>query len=174
MIQVGDIRHRLQLQERFSINGEAYFKCICLDCGSATSIRRNKFGRTKTCGCAKRKRGIENHQFRGHGFIHLAKWNSYKRNAEARGLEFTITIEAANNIIVSQDFKCALSGVQIDLWHDAKSRRATASLDRIDNNKGYVISNVHWVHKKINQIKMDMNVVEFKDWCERVTYYAKQ
>jgi len=36
----------------------------------------------------------------------------------------------------------------------------TASLDRIDNNLGYTINNIQWVHKDINRIKReyDQNV----------------
>lgn len=29
--------------------------------------------------------------------------------------------------------------------------------------------NVHWVHKKINQIKMDMNMQEFIELCKKVS-----
>ena len=37
--------------------------------------------------------------------------------------------------------------------------------DRINSIKGYTVDNVHWIHKKINQMKWDMNLDEFKQWC---------
>ena len=32
----------------------------------------------------------------------------------------------------------------------------TASLDRIDSSKGYTEDNIQWVHKDVNQMKMDL------------------
>lgn len=44
----------------------------------------------------------------------------------------------------------------------------TASLDRIDSSKGYVIGNVQWVHKTINTMKMDLANSEFIKLCQMV------
>jgi hypothetical protein len=42
---------------------------------------------------------------------------------------------------------------------------STASLDRINNNLGYVIDNVQWTHKAINQMKSDRTQEEFLNLC---------
>lgn len=155
-------------------NKITHFKCRCLHCGGETIILRSHIFKTKSCGCLKSRSGKNNPRFTGCGGIHGGKWSSYKRNATKRNIPFTITIEEAWDIFLSQKGKCAITGINISLWKTAKSidRTATASLDRIDNNKGYEKNNIHWVHKRINQIKMDMELNEFYDWCLKVVNNA--
>ena len=44
----------------------------------------------------------------------------------------------------------------------------TASLDRIDSNKGYVTDNIQWVHKDINYMKSDLDEQQFIHYCRLV------
>jgi hypothetical protein len=48
------------------------------------------------------------------------------------------------------------------------TRNQTASLDRIDSTKGYLVGNVQWVHKDINNIKQDYTVDELMKYCELI------
>jgi hypothetical protein len=49
-----------------------------------------------------------------------------------------------------------------------ESATTTASLDRIDSDKGYAEDNVQWVHKKINSMKQTMRDELFIEMCKRV------
>ena len=73
-------------------------------------------------------------------------------------------------ILIQQNYKCSLSGV--DLFFHKKGRKnrstGTISLDRIDSSKGYIKGNVQWVHKTINKIKLKLSNSEFKYWCKLV------
>ena len=51
--------------------------------------------------------------------------------------------------------------------------RFTASLDRIDNTKGYTQDNVQWVHKDINRIKSDLSQEYFLTLCKTVVDWNK-
>lgn len=82
-----------------------------------------------------------------------------------RNLEMTITIEYIWDLFLQQNRKCALSGVDLLLWKYAKDTNANASLDRIDNTKGYIINNIQWIHKTINKMKTDLKQQEFLDFC---------
>ena len=76
------------------------------------------------------------------------------------------------NLFLKQDRKCALSGIEIcfpKAWGAKSKTSITASLDRIDSSKGYVIDNVQWVHKQINTMKMNMSDNEFIHLCRMVT-----
>lgn len=44
----------------------------------------------------------------------------------------------------------------------------TASIDRINSNKGYSLSNVQWVHKTINKMKCKLSDDEFIAFCKAV------
>ena len=48
-----------------------------------------------------------------------------------------------------------------------------AQLDRIDNDKGYIIGNIQWVHKDINKMKWKFNINKFIQMCREVANYKK-
>jgi hypothetical protein len=100
------------------------------------------------------------------GFKQLSgsQWCRIQAGAKERNIEFLLDIEEAYTIIQQQQFRCALSGVEISL-----TRPITASLDRIDSQHGYTQDNVQWVHKTINRMKMDLDESEFVDWCRLIT-----
>ena len=63
------------------------------------------------------------------------------------------------------DINCARS-------HDKKYvtyETQTASVDRVDNTKGYVTTNIQWVHKDINYMKQEYPQDYFKQLCKLVT-----
>lgn len=45
----------------------------------------------------------------------------------------------------------------------------TASIDRIDNSKGYIVGNVQWVHKQVNFMKGTMKQKEFIKFCKLIS-----
>jgi hypothetical protein len=84
----------------------------------------------------------------------------------------SIIINMCWNLFLKQNRKCALSGIEIAFpkaWGARSKTQITASLDRVDSNKGYIIGNVQWVHKQINTMKMDMSDAEFINLCRMVT-----
>lgn len=113
-------------------------------------------------------------RWKGYGEIRGCYFNVVKRGAKQRNFEFSISIEDIWNLFLKQNRKCALSGVELFFGQNDKAHKSgitTASLDRIDSNKGYTIDNIQWVHKWINLMKQDMHDVEFIDWCKLVTNY---
>lgn len=83
------------------------------------------------------------------------------RRGSQRNYEFTITIEEVWDIYIAQDKVCALSGVPIDF-------KGTASLDRIDNSRGYVRENIQIVHKDVNYMKYIYSQDYFIKMCNLV------
>jgi hypothetical protein len=113
--------------------------------------------RTKTCGC---RTGIESKRnWQGYGEIPKSYWRTLNRNASLKNRELTVTIDYINDLLLSQNRRCALSGLEISF------KDTTASLDRIDNDKGYVPGNVQWVHKHINNMKHTYENTYFVDLC---------
>lgn len=88
-----------------------------------------------------------------------------------RGLEFEVTIDYLWDLYKCQGGKCSLTGDEIQL---SNGKSQSASLDRIDSSRGYVVGNVQWVHKDINLMKMDFNQEHFIELCKRVAYYPNQ
>ena len=51
----------------------------------------------------------------------------------------------------------------------SKNRKiGNISLDRIDSSKGYTKDNVQWLHKDVNNLKMDFDQKEFLEWCKKI------
>ena len=63
------------------------------------------------------------------------------------------------------------AGVDIQFGKHWKKKLSdqTASLDRIDNTKGYIIDNVQWVHKQVNFMKGTMKQTEFIEFCKLIS-----
>jgi hypothetical protein len=49
-----------------------------------------------------------------------------------------------------------------------EERLTTASLDRIDSSKGYVIDNVQWLHRDINMMKQRFSQEYFINICKHI------
>ena len=47
-------------------------------------------------------------------------------------------------------------------------QKTTASLDRIDSNKGYVEGNVQWVHVDVNYMKLDYDQDYYINICRLI------
>lgn len=159
--------------------------CQC-KCGRFSKLYTSvlRIGHTKTCGkCLYRvkrslytKCGSEHHAWTGHVEITGRYWKSLECGAKKRNLEFKITIEEAWNLFLLQNRKCALSGVELILLsvRDKKDGiQKTASLDRIDNSKGYHIDNVQWVHKDVNIMKITLSEMEFINWCKTIADFQR-
>lgn len=110
------------------------------------------------------KKGSNSPSWKGCGEISAKYWFNLRRHAIARQLEIPITIQNAWDLFLAQDRRCALSGVELAFGVGQQ----TASLDRIDPSRGYVLGNLQWVHKTINFMKRDLTQDQFVQWCERV------
>lgn len=81
-----------------------------------------------------------------------------KGGAKRRGLEFNITEE---DIIIPE--KCPVLGIDIIPFSASDN---SPSLDRIDNNKGYVKGNVKVISKRANLLKSNATKEELLKICE--------
>jgi hypothetical protein len=92
-----------------------------------------------------------------------------KTRTKRNKLEINITKEYINELFIQQESKCKLSGLKITLPNSWKDNTYTASLDRIDSDKGYIIGNVQWVHKHINVMKNTFPQEMFIYFCIKVS-----
>jgi hypothetical protein len=138
--------------------------CKC-ECGTEVKVRAGNLrsGNVKSCGCL-----MTDTFWKGHEDLSMTHFNTIKRNAASRGISFEITIEYIWSLFISQEKRCALSGVEIALGSQRKHIETTASLDRIDSHLGYFTGNVQWVHKDVNRMKMDLAESRFVELCRKI------
>lgn len=150
--------------------GKVLWDCQC-DCGN---IKRGitsydlKSGKVKSCGCIRAIKGKNNIGWKGYEDISGRYWNSLRRAAENRNIPFNITMEEAWSVLLKQNKKCSITGLDLKFPSDTRNTNGTASIDRIDSKKSYSIDNIQWVHKWINIMKWDLTKEEFVNMCKLV------
>lgn len=150
--------------------GKSEWLCEC-ECGKVVTVGISNLnqGHNKSCGCLRREL-TGKRLWQGCGELSKDFWSSIKRSAKSRNIDFNVTIEYAWKLFLEQNRKCKLSGLDINLYsHKRDKIRRTASLDRIDNNKGYVLDNIQWVHKHINVCKHTYGNEEFIKICNLIS-----
>lgn len=89
------------------------------------------------------------------------------KNNKDRG-EFDIDRKFIQNLIKTQDNKCAISGMDF-VWEYNNSKKV--SIDRIDCNKGYTKDNVRLVCQQVNMAINEFNLQNFFDMCLSVVIH---
>jgi hypothetical protein len=112
--------------------------------------------------------------FKGVGDLTGAYITEIKNRANKRGFDYSITTKYIWDLLNQQSFKCALTGLDINVNKNWRKQSFTASLDRIDSTKGYIIGNVQWVHKTINRLKSNFPEQELMYWAELLTKHNKE
>ena len=136
----------------------------CLVCGS--EFGPSTFAHIKRSSTCKGCRGENRLTWRGYKeisgtFINQCKWNANKRN-----IVWGIDAEYLWLMWEKQQGRCAYSNIELNL-------NGTASVDRIDNTKGYVYNNVQWVHKDVNKMKTDFTEKRFLELCNLISHKPK-
>lgn len=139
-------------------NRSTYWKVKC-KCGTEEirDAAHLTSGKTSSCkSCAALKLPFEQSYLR-----------KIKKRAKSSGLEFNLTLEYITSIFNGE---CKLSGLPIQFGKHWKLKLSdqTASLDRIDSKKGYIIGNVQWVHKDINMMKWSFDQEYFIILCKKI------
>jgi len=110
------------------------------------------------------------------GDLNLTMFSHIKSKATERNLDFEITQKFLWELLEKQNHRCALSGIPINLSKKIKNGNPdfnyiTASVDRINSSIGYIESNVQWIHKDINKMKMAYDNNYFIETCKLIAKY---
>lgn len=99
----------------------------------------------------------------------FTKFRYYLRNSLKRFKDNDLTLEYLKQLYEVQDGKCPYSGVELILSTYTKIVKDpiySASLDRIDSDKGYVQGNVQFVSMAVNYMKNCMSHEETITMCK--------
>lgn len=173
--KIGKLRVIRRLDNKIGGSGQqvVQWECAC-ECGTIV-VRRSHHLKRGGCRCKKCK-AIEDAKKFGHGEIRQHHWYCIQNLAKKRRIEFAVSIQYIWDLYEEQKGLCALSGLPIGF---AKTRvghakgETTASLDRIDSSKGYVLGNVQWLHKWVNLMKSDFTHEELLFYCKAIVEHNK-
>jgi hypothetical protein len=148
----------------------AIWNCRCTCCGIVKPIKSANLRKSRSISCRKCSKGYKKRHI-----LISSYWQEIKSHAVARNLEFAITKDYVWKLYIEQKMKCKLTSIPIYIAINnvdhIKHRKTTASLDRIDSNKGYIVGNVQWVTKPINRMKFNLPQDQFIELCKLVAKY---
>lgn len=146
---------------------QAYWLCAC-SCGGSVECRGAdlRYGRTNSCGCLRRKS-----LFKGDYIGRI--FHSYSKDAQKRGISFSISREEFEELIFLSCHYCGQSpnqkvrvGRRFDKWHPTFRYNG---VDRADNTKGYEPGNTLPCCGRCNKAKSVMGYEEFLDWAALIS-----
>ncbi len=103
--------------------------------------------------------------------------NTSRRRAKERGLDHSINVQDLKDMLVQQDNKCALTGIPLSIEPHPKFKGKRiappnrVSVDRIDNKKGYTVSNIQLVCDFANRVRSYLSVEQFIGFCILVSQH---
>lgn len=159
---------------------------ICPHCGntihypylSAYKLAESRGSGCKSCRSAnnnksERRNGTKenNPAWKGYKGVGNSWFSKYfaRRQGSRRQKTGTITIEDAYNQLEQQNFKCALTGMDLS-W----SEDSGMSIDRIDSNKMYHKDNIQIVYKDVNIMKNKFDEQYFIEVCKMIVKHRGQ
>lgn len=84
-------------------------------------------------------------------------WRYCRKSARKRGIEFSITRDQMPDV---PDI-CPILKIPLD-WHPDSDMKFSPSVDRIDNDKGYIPDNLQFVSFRANTLKNNGTLTEFR------------
>ena len=94
-----------------------------------------------------------------------------------RDLEFNIDIDYVIETYKSQNGKCALTGWELEFTrggdYDNGTNSRAATIDRIDNDKGYVEGNIQITCWQPNKVKGSLSNNSFVKMCNDITEHTR-
>ena len=145
-------------------DGSARWNCICT-CGTEKVVPANTLreGASLSCGCkiveiGKLKREANS--------IEKTLYRGYRTGAVSRGLLFELTFKQVEALIYSNCHYCGDTPNDVKYYYNRKGVDKshyikTNGIDRIDNTKGYSISNCVPCCKMCNQMKSNIHLDDF-------------
>jgi len=150
----------------------AYWTCQC-SCGVVKTICGANLVRpngTKSCGCLAKELSVERGKLKslpeGEACFN-ALFYHYKRNAQLRDYKFELNKKQFKQIILLNCFYCDST---LSNLYSARCKTGSFrynGIDRIDNTKGYCLSNCVPCCGICNRMKLTMLQDDFKAWIKK-------
>lgn len=160
---------------------EAKILCQC-ECGFEKLVHCLTLvkGQSTACfNCGHGNKGESNAKWKGYKEVPGSFINRITSRSKKSNREVEIDAKDVYDLWIKQNKKCALSGLPIDFINTNKGTPdkpwskydliCTASLDRIDSNKGYTPDNIQLLHKDVNMIKKEYDQNYFLTLCRLIT-----
>lgn len=150
-------------QSKFKV---ALWKCLC-DCGNTIVVNGTSLQskNTKSCGCLRR---LPRKQILFNGVF-----GNIKRGAGVRGYSFDLSKDQVRALHKETCFYCGKPPSNTRSEKVTNENYIYSGIDRVENNKGYIMSNCVPCCADCNYAKGSRTMAEFLDWLKRVMIHSK-
>jgi hypothetical protein len=144
------------LERRGTKWGGSNWLCKC-DCGNTKEYYLGNLtsGNTVSCGCYKKEVSGKYRRKTNTRENNILRY--YRRNAKVREQAWELSNPQAEIILHGP---CEYCG-----------KKPALGIDRVDNDRGYILGNVTPCCRRCNQAKNDMTFDEFRNWITKVYRY---
>lgn len=158
-------------------HGNVLWKCKC-SCGGEKSIRSYSLrrGDTTSCGCLVRLIGGLNHRTiynTQEEAVWVHEYYSCKAAATFRHFDFCLTMDEYKDIRSKPCYYCGAEP-EVRSRRYGKVKINASGIDRVDNNIGYVLSNVVPCCSWCNLAKRCCTSIDFVNHCTRVANHQNE
>jgi hypothetical protein len=141
-----------KLFNRINKKAGRIYECKCDECDNIIFVTKKDIEENNIKYCSKECKKKQN----------KSDYYHYLKQIEKRAIKINKEFNLDENFIkelleVKQKNRCNYSNIEIRIYdkNAKKSLNNSASLDRIDSQKGYTKDNVHWVCLGINYMKLN-------------------
>jgi hypothetical protein len=141
-----------KLLNRINKKAGRIYECKCGECDNIIFVTKKDIEENNIKYCSKECKKKQNKS----DYYHYLK--QIEKRANKINKEFNLDENFIKELLeVKQKNRCNYSNIEIKLYdkNAKKSLNNSASLDRIDSQKGYTKDNVHWVCLGINYMKLN-------------------
>lgn len=158
----------LKAFKEYKKNHSWYVDFICVCGKTGTTLRKHFLSRhTKSCGCRRAKiHNKKNTPLLPRTTIENVLYNQYVRDANNRGIEFTLNKKYFTLLTSLPCVYCGALPKNKCNW--GGTTRLYNGLDRVDNEKGYIKNNVVSCCTLCNMGKNKLGKEDFLEWIKRV------
>jgi hypothetical protein len=158
--------------------GDVYWKCLC-DCGTEKIVGHFAltYNRTVSCGCYNKEHCVkiskcdnivEYQQARKNrnreDILTKPLYSRYKKTASKKDRDFSLTLPEFQRLITSPCFYCGAmpqNKFKVETYFGSMLYNG---VDRVDNQKGYILENCVSCCETCNRAKLEMSKDSFYSW----------
>lgn len=158
----------LEVDESYKRNHKWLTKC---DCGEfkETNSYCLKYKKTQSCGCLQRENFLKSTVKYTDNYALNSLVYEYKLNSDKRNLDFQLSHEECEKLFYQNCYYCNSEPLSVRTTKSKFPHKIIYNgIDRVDNNKGYTMSNVVSCCKICNVSKRSMDIDSFYTWVNKI------